>query len=100
MNPKAAPSSGASFLQRWFYSLASLSLLVLMFVGFQMFYLQGMAYPGRPLTPPIRTLLIVHGVMMTGWILLAVVQPMLVAKKSVRLHMKLGLLGPPSRSAS
>lgn len=93
MNTTPVSASSKSFSQRWFYSLASLTLLVLMFIGFQYFYLQGKAYPGRPLTPPMRTLVIVHGVLMTGWMLLAVVQPLLVAKKRVRLHMKLGLLG-------
>jgi len=93
MKTSAAAASASSTLLRWFYSLASLTLLVLMFIGFQSFYLEGKAYAGRPLTPPIRTLLIVHGVLMTSWMLLAVVQPLLVAKKRVRLHMKLGILG-------
>ena len=78
---------------RWFYSVASLSLLVVMFVGFQLFYLHGQAYPGRPLTPPIRTLIIIHGFLMTVWMLLAVVQPLLVGTGHKRLHMKLGILG-------
>jgi uncharacterized membrane protein YozB (DUF420 family) len=78
---------------RWFYSAASLSLLVLMFIGFQLFYLQGKAFPGRPLTPPIRTLIILHGCLMTAWMLLAVGQPLLVGTRHKRLHMKLGILG-------
>jgi hypothetical protein len=76
---------------RLFYSIASLTLLVLTFLGFKFFYLHGQAFPGRPLTPPIRTLLITHGVLMTAWILLAVVQPLLVASRNKRLHMKLGV---------
>jgi hypothetical protein len=78
---------------RWFYSAASLSLLVVMFIGFQLFYLQGKAFPGRPLTPPIRTLIIIHGCLMTAWMLLAVVQPLLVGTGRKRLHVKLGVLG-------
>ena len=78
---------------RWFYSLASLSLLVLMFIGFQLFYLQGKAFPGRPLTPPIRTLVIIHGCLMTAWMLLAVAQPLLVGARRKRLHRKLGVAG-------
>src|SRR6185295_8722883 len=78
---------------RWFYSLASLSLLVLMFIGFQLFYLQGKSFPGRPLTPPIRTFIIVHGSLMTAWMLLAVVQPLLVGTGRKRLHMKFGMFG-------
>jgi hypothetical protein len=78
---------------RWFYSVASLSLLVLMFIGFQLFYLQGKSFPDRPLTPPIRTLIIIHACLMTAWMLLAVGQPLLVGTKRKRVHMKLGVLG-------
>jgi hypothetical protein len=78
---------------RWFYSVASLLLLVLTFIGFQQFYLHGQAYPGRPLAPPIRTLIIIHGCLMTVWMLLAVAQPLLVGTGRKRLHMKLGILG-------
>jgi hypothetical protein len=77
---------------RLFYSLASAALLVLTFIGFRMFYLHLQAYPGRPLTPPIRTLLIVHGVSMTVWMLLTVAQPLLVAAGRKRVHMTVGKL--------
>jgi len=87
LRPPSAPHG------RWFYSLASLSLLVLMFIGFQLFYLQGQSYPGRPITPPIRTWVILHGCLMTVWMLMAVVQPLLVGLRYKRLHMKLGVLG-------
>lgn len=76
-----------------FYSFASIALLVLTLIGFRMFYLEGKAFPGRPLTPPIHTLLMVHGVLMTIWMLLAVVQPLLVARGRKRLHMSLGRVG-------
>lgn len=78
---------------RWFYSVASLSLLVVMFIGFQLFYLQWKSFPGRPITPPIRPLIIVHACLMTAWMLLSVVQPLLVGTRHKRLHMKLGVLG-------
>lgn len=78
---------------RLFYPLAALALLAITFIGFRLFYLHLQAYPGRPLTPPIRTLLIVHGVLMTAWMLLAVVQPFLVAANRKRVHMALGKLG-------
>jgi hypothetical protein len=78
---------------RWFYSSASLLLLVITVIGFRFFYLQGQSFPGRPLTPPIRTLLIVHGCVMTLWILLAVVQPVLIAVGKYRIHRALGSFG-------
>ncbi|MCF7789568.1 MAG: hypothetical protein K9N47_25820 [Prosthecobacter sp.] len=78
---------------RLFYSVASLALLVLTFIGFRLFYQNMEAFPGRPLTPPIRTLVIVHAVLMTAWMLLSVVQPLLVASGRKRVHMTLGLFG-------
>jgi hypothetical protein len=66
---------------------------VLMFIGFQLFYLQWKSFPGRPITPPIRTLIVVHAFLMTAWMLLGVVQPLLVGMRHKRLHMKLGVLG-------
>jgi hypothetical protein len=78
---------------RWFYSIASLTLLVLTFIGFQLFYLKGQAFPGRPLTPPIRMLVITHGILMSAWMLLSAVQPLLVGSRMKRVHMKLGILG-------
>jgi hypothetical protein len=75
---------------RWFYPVASGLLLVLTLIGFRHFYLQLQAYPGRPLPPPARAIYIIHGVLMTAWIVLSVVQPLLVATGRKRLHMKLG----------
>lgn len=93
MSASPSISSAAPVHNRWFYSIASFSLLVVMFIGFRLFYLQGQAYPGRPLAEPIRTLIITHGCLMTVWMLLAVGQPLLVATRHKALHMKLGILG-------
>jgi hypothetical protein len=87
------PSSAALSHSRWFYSISSLALLIFTVIGFQLFYLKGQAFPGRPLTPPIRALVITHGILMSAWMLLAVVQPLLVGARRKRLHMKLGVLG-------
>lgn len=78
---------------RWFYPAVSLLLLLLTFIGFRYFYLEGKAFPARPLTPPIRGLLIAHGVLMTAWMLLAVAQPALVALRLTRWHRHLGGIG-------
>ena len=83
--PKSQPAHN-----RFFYPMATLALLALTLIGFRLFYLHLQAFPGRPLTPPIRTLVIVHGVLMTAWMLLAVVQPVLIATGKKRLHMTLG----------
>lgn len=78
---------------RYFYSASALLLILLMFWGFQHFYFHGKAYPGRPLTPPIRTLVILHGSAMAAWMVLFAVQPLLIAKGKRRLHMNLGKAG-------
>jgi uncharacterized membrane protein YhaH (DUF805 family) len=49
-----------------------------------------MMYPGQPLIPPIKGLLILHGVAMSLWMLLAISQPLLMANGRRRLHMALG----------
>jgi len=78
---------------RYFYSASAILLFVLMFLGFQQFYLHGKAFPDRPLAPPIRGLLIGHGIAMSLWMLLFVLQPLLVASGNKRMHMSLGKIG-------
>lgn len=78
---------------RYFYSGAAMFLLVMMFFGFQQFYLHGRAYPNRPLTPLIRPILIAHGVAMSAWVVLLVIQPLLVVAGKRRFHMALGKAG-------
>lgn len=90
MTNKSTQPAAKPTHSRLFYSVASIALLVLAFLGFRFFYLHLQAFPGRPLTPPIRTLVIVHGVLMTVWMLLAVAQPLLVAANRKRVHMALG----------
>ena len=78
---------------RYFYSVAAILLFALMLIGFQQFYLHGKAFPNRPLAPPVRGLLIMHGIAMSLWMVLFVAQPLLVAGGNKRLHMALGKMG-------
>lgn len=78
---------------RWFYPAAALLLLALTIIGFQWFYFHGKAYPGRELTPPIRNLVILHGLVMSAWILLALLQPILVRRGNLRAHKRFGRIG-------
>lgn len=78
---------------RLFYAGAAILLVALMLLGFQQFYLHGRAFPNRELTPPIRTLLILHGTGMTVWMLLFLVQPLLIVSGNRRVHMTLGKAG-------
>ncbi|MBL9175282.1 MAG: hypothetical protein JNL10_17210, partial [Verrucomicrobiales bacterium] len=90
MNPPSASESGRNHL---FYPITSGVLLVLALIGFRMFYLNLQAFPGRPLTPPNRSLLILHGVLMTAWMVLSVVQPLLIAGGRRSIHRMLGVGG-------
>jgi hypothetical protein len=65
--PQALASPNSA---RLFYSGAAALLLILMFLGFQQFYLYGKAFPNRPLAPPNRMLIITHGVAMSAWMVL------------------------------
>ena len=78
---------------RYLYAGFSVLLLILMFTGFQLFYMHGRAFPDRPLTPPIRNYIILHGVSTTMWMGLLVTQALLISQRLTKLHMKLGLLG-------
>lgn len=68
-------------------------LFVLMLVGFQQFYLHGKAFPDHPIFPPLKGLLVAHGIAMTSWMTLFVVQTLLVVSDRVRTHMMLGVFG-------
>lgn len=89
VKPRAGRSP-AGIASRSFYSLATFALLVITFVGFHHFYLNGRAYPDRPLAPPIRALLIAHGLTMTSWLVTAMLQPLLIAGRGIRAHMLFG----------
>lgn len=78
---------------RLLYPAVALLLLAATLAGFQQFYLHGKAYPGREILPHARLLIIAHGVAMTSWIALFLVQPMLIVGANRRLHMALGKIG-------
>ncbi|HEY2400718.1 MAG TPA: hypothetical protein VGI23_10210 [Steroidobacteraceae bacterium] len=78
---------------RLFYAGAAALLLTVMFIGFQQFYMHGRAFPDRPLTPAIRTLVIAHGIAMSLWMMLLLVQPLLVLIRKYRVHMAVGKAG-------
>ncbi|MEC4749794.1 hypothetical protein [Methylomicrobium sp. Wu6] len=78
---------------RLFYTGAALILLLLMLIGFQQFFLHGKAYPGREIAPQIRTLIILHGLTMSAWIFLFLIQPLLIVSRNHRIHRMLGKIG-------
>src|SRR5262245_66623870 len=82
--------SGAS---RYFYSIASVVMLGLVLIGFRHFFFHGQAYPGRPIVPSIRAVVIFHAIAMSGWLVLSIIQPLLIATRRRKVHMALGRIG-------
>jgi hypothetical protein len=78
---------------RWLYASFALLLLAIALVGFQQFYLHGKAYPGRDIVPQAKVLVIAHGMAMSSWLVLFLVQTLLIAGVNRRLHMALGKVG-------
>src|SRR5207253_8966955 len=76
--------------ERVFYTGMAVAILITVFAGFsRTFYL-------RPHFQQIQTLiplLIVHGIVVSSWIVLLIVQTSLVAAKRTRTHMRLGIAG-------
>lgn len=75
---------------RFFYSSVAFLFAVMMFIGFFAFYTRGAPFGGEQITPQIRGLVIVHGVAITIWFLLFMVQALLITVRNRKLHMKLG----------
>ena len=79
---------GASFNRR-FYTWAALGACIVVFVGFaKTYYLKTLS--GTPELPALRH---IHGLIMTLWFGLLVVQARLVATRRVSLHRRLGVFG-------
>jgi hypothetical protein len=86
-------ASARSNPTRYLYPGVAALLLLLMFIGFQQFYLHGRNVVGLELDPAVKAPLIAHGVVATLWVLLFAVQPLLIASHRRRLHMTLGVIG-------
>jgi hypothetical protein len=89
----SAGSPSRQNTERIFFAAAGGFLFMMMLLGFQQFYLHGKAFPDHPIFPPLKGLLTAHGVAMTCWMTLFVVQTLLVVNNHVRTHMLLGLFG-------
>ena len=78
---------------RLFYTTMGFLIAATTFWGFSAsFYLS--AWMSPPANAPDWTaLLYLHGAVFTGWMVLMVVQPMLIASRNLRLHRRLGYVG-------
>jgi hypothetical protein len=88
-----SPLRSTEFLMksdRSFYSSAAALNLAVMFAGFFAFYTSGRGAGGRIIDPGIMAVVIVHGMGITAWYVLSLVQSLLITVKNRKLHMKLG----------
>lgn len=85
--PARAPL--ASRRQQFFYITAGCIAALVVLAGFsRTYYLK--SFFG---TPPLTTLVHVHAVLFTGWVVLFITQARLIASHRRSVHMKLGILG-------
>ena len=77
---------------RFFYSFAAGMNLLLLLIGFAPFFLHRQGEGGRTIHPIMLDIDFVHGLSITAWYLLLLVQTLLVPLNRRRLHMKLGWL--------
>jgi len=75
---------------RSFHSVAAALNLLVMLIGFSAFYTSGRGENGRIIAPAIMSVVIVHGMAITAWYLLALGQALLIAVRNRKLHMTLG----------
>lgn len=75
--------------ERRFFGWLAVSIAILVFVGFSRTYYLHSFFK----TPRLSTFLHVHGVVMSGWIVLFVVQTFLIASHRTRIHRILGAFG-------
>ena len=84
-----APEESASRL-RFFFVVMACAVIITVFAGFApTFYLRGSFTQTRPMS----VLLHVHGIVFSAWVSLFLVQTMLIARGSRRLHQRFGWIG-------
>lgn len=82
-------SSASRSIERRLYTLAAVATLLVVLAGFARTYYLKLAFG----TPPLSLLLHVHGLVMTAWFVLFIVQARLVAGGRTDLHRRLGVFG-------
>ena len=82
------PTALTMRIDRWFYTVMALLIAGAVFTGFAAtFYLRDAALP------PLKPLLVTHGVVFSSWIVLFITQAWLVAGNRVEIHKRLGWCG-------
>ena len=60
------PRTSTSGRERYFHTLAAITILLVTFVGFMPFYFKGQGMAGREIAPQLFPLVLVHGSLMTS----------------------------------
>ena len=79
----------AAVVRSRFYPLIALAFAAVIIVGFARTYYLRAFFP----VPPITTLLHLHAIVFSAWLLLFVAQTKLIARQNYALHMKVGIAG-------
>jgi hypothetical protein len=90
---RSALSPAGKRAERLFFGVYPAAILAAIFVGFgPSFYLRGIVEPYWPMRP-LSALVVVHAIVMTGWVLLFPLQAALVASGRQALHQRVGTWG-------
>jgi len=88
-----SPAVRRNHIARYFFPAAAAIFFVFTFLGFSPYFTQGLAYPHRPIAPPMKTVILVHAIVMSIWMLLLLAQPSLVLTRKTKVHMMMGKFG-------
>jgi hypothetical protein len=89
----ASPAAVRIRKDRAFYAGMGLAIAATVIWGFAPTFYFARWMEAPPTTPEIGALLALHGGVFTAWVALMVVQPLLIARRNLKLHRKLGYLG-------
>lgn len=79
----------SAFFRRYIYVLLGVAALVIVHIGFARTYIS----PVLNGTFAGRKVLHLHGAIFMAWVILTIVQPLLIQKKQIQLHRKIGVYG-------
>jgi uncharacterized membrane protein YozB (DUF420 family) len=91
--PLATAISADRSRDRWFFTGMAVAAALTVFIGFARTYYLRDVFLGDVGAPPLPTLVHVHGVVSTCWILLFLTQASLIAGKRTDIHRRLGVGG-------
>ena len=78
---------------RIFYTIMGLAIAATIFWGFSASFYLSRWLTAPPTTPPWTPLLYLHGGIFTAWMALLVVQPLLIGRRNIGLHRRIGYAG-------